>query len=429
MSNRFTFFTDSSQEELMEQFGQYYFTFCLSSNHGKFLRALGGNLYDFLANIDSLHDHLSASYAGVKIPTFRVKSNTANTSISYNFYSDRLDLEDIIKGIIIMAAKTLFNLEIIITECMEMGTFIIETKNKDQSHLMFPKSITSSRDLIPRANEPKVSPLEFSKAFPFHMVFDRSMKFIQIGSTLRRVLKDIGTDSTKVNGNSKNSLITDFFSLSRPQINFDFESIYSRLNNAFVLTSLKDVVKPSPSIIHLQTSNDTTPRRTNLRLKGQMIYLEDSDAILFLCSPSISNIEDMRNKGLCLSDIPIHDATRDLVLLSENFQKELELTQQLGIVSDHLQKIHTELEEEMYLYNRLLYAVLPMSVARDLQENKPVLTEKFDSVTLMFSGIVDFPILCEDLDPFDIVSMLNQLYTRFDMLVDYMADYVYKVKI
>ena len=54
------------------------------------------------------------------------------------------------------------------------------------------------------------------------------------------------------------------------------------------------------------------PRRSNLRLKGQMIHLSDKDLILYLCSPSVSNIEDMRNKGLCLSDIPIHDATRDL---------------------------------------------------------------------------------------------------------------------
>ena len=52
--------------------------------------------------------------------------------------------------------------------------------------------------------------------------------------------------------------------------------------------------------------------------------------MLFLCSPNVTSIEDMTNKGLCLSDIPIHDATRDLVLLSENIQKELKLTQQLG---------------------------------------------------------------------------------------------------
>jgi len=421
---------DIELEELQENFGESYFTHCLSSKHGKLLKALGGNLYDFLTNIDSLHDHLSSTFAGVKLPTFRVKHDNMQRSISVNYYSDRqLQLEYVTKGIIKMAAKVLFDLDVTVETILDTDAFkfLVATEDVDQSHLMFPKSIASSRDLIPRANEPKVAPLEFCKAFPFHIVFDRNMKLIQIGSTLRRVLKDITTDAAKTNS-SKNTLVTDFFSLSRPQIYFDFESIYSRLNNAFVLTSLKDVVKAGPSIIQIQSSNDTTPRRTNLRLKGQMIFLEDADAMLFLCSPSVSNIEDMRNKGLCLSDIPIHDATRDLVLLSENFQRELELTQQLGIVSDHLQKIHTELEEETTIFNRLLFAVLPSSIANDLKNNKPVPTEKFESVTLMFSGIVDFTALCEGLDPFDIVNMLNRLYTKFDMLVGMLDIYVYKVE-
>lgn len=78
------------------------------------------------------------------------------------------------------------------------------------------------------------------------------------------------------------------------------------------------------------------------------------------------------HKGLCLSDIPIHDATRDLVLLSENIQKELKLTKQLGIVSDHLKKIHAELHEELVLYTRLLYAVLPNSIAKILGDGNQV---------------------------------------------------------
>ena len=43
------------------------------------------------------------------------------------------------------------------------------------------------------------------------------------------------------------------------------------------------------------------------------------------------------------------------------------MTQQLGIVSDHLQKIHTELEEEVNLYDRLLFDVLPPMVARSVE--------------------------------------------------------------
>ena len=159
-----------------------------------------------------------------------------------------------------------------------------------------------------------------------------------------------------------------------------------------------------------------------------MIYVEERDAILFLCSPSVSNIADMRNKGLCLNDIPIHDATRDLVLLSENIQKELELTQQLRVVSEHLTKIHNELESEMLLYNRLLESVLPISIAESLCEMKSVPAERFDCVTLMFSGIYMFQKLCQELESREIVDMLNELYTKFDTFVNFLQGFAYKVR-
>jgi guanylate cyclase soluble subunit beta len=47
-----------------------------------------------------------------------------------------------------------------------------------------------------------------------------------------------------------------------------------------------------------------------------------------------------------LSDIPLHDATRDLVLLSEQFEAEYKLTRDLEILTDKLQQTHRELENE-----------------------------------------------------------------------------------
>jgi guanylate cyclase soluble subunit beta len=49
---------------------------------------------------------------------------------------------------------------------------------------------------------------------------------------------------------------------------------------------------------------------------------------------------------LYLSDIPIHDATRDLVLLSEQFEAEYKLTRNLEILNDKLQSTYRDLEAE-----------------------------------------------------------------------------------
>uniref|UniRef100_A0A1B0DMB6 guanylate cyclase n=3 Tax=Phlebotominae TaxID=7198 RepID=A0A1B0DMB6_PHLPP len=83
-----------------------------------------------------------------------------------------------------------------------------------------------------------------------------------------------------------------------------------------------------------------------LRLKGQMLYIPESDLILFQCYPSVMNLDDLTKKGLFISDVPLHDATRDLVLLSEKFEAEYKLTRNLEILTDKLQQTYRELESE-----------------------------------------------------------------------------------
>lgn len=59
------------------------------------------------------------------------------------------------------------------------------------------------------------------------------------------------------------------------------------------------------------------------------------------------NIGHRRNrKGLHISDVPIHDATRDLVLLSEKFEAGYKLTRNLEVLTDKLQQTYRELESE-----------------------------------------------------------------------------------
>lgn len=94
-----------------------------------------------------------------------------------------------------------------------------------------------------------------------------------------------------------------------------------------------------------------TPR---MRLKGQMIYVPETDLVLFLCSPSVLNLDDLNRRGLYLSDIPLHDSTRDLILLSEQFEAEYKLTKNLEILTDKLQQTYRELEDEKRKTDRLV---------------------------------------------------------------------------
>lgn len=51
-------------------------------------------------------------------------------------------------------------------------------------------------------------------------------------------------------------------------------------------------------------------------------------------------------RGLFISDIPLHDATRDLVLMSEQFEADYKLTRNLEFLTDKLQQTYRELESE-----------------------------------------------------------------------------------
>ena len=56
------------------------------------------------------------------------------------------------------------------------------------------------------------------------------------------------------------------------------------------------------------------------------------------------NLDDLMARGLYMSDIPLHDATRDLLLVGEQFKEDYRLAQSLEILTDKLQ--HTLIARE-----------------------------------------------------------------------------------
>lgn len=66
----------------------------------------------------------------------------------------------------------------------------------------------------------------------------------------------------------------------------------------------------------------------------------------FPFSRQLSPSRPPNRKGLYISDVPIHDATRDLVLMSEQFEAGYKLTRNLEVLTDKLQQTYRELEGE-----------------------------------------------------------------------------------
>ena len=67
---------------------------------------------------------------------------------------------------------------------------------------------------------------------------------------------------------------------------------------------------------------------------------------------------------------------------------------------------------------RLLLNILPEPVAARLRGGAQLIADRFDDVTLLFADIVEFTRLSATMSPSELVTILNEIFTVFDELVD-----------
>ncbi|XP_078039827.1 retinal guanylyl cyclase 2 isoform X2 [Augochlora pura] len=104
--------------------------------------------------------------------------------------------------------------------------------------------------------------------------------------------------------------------------------------------------------------------------------------------------------------------------------------QMLEKYSNNLEELIRERTEQLDMEKKkteqLLNRMLPSSVAEKLKLGMPVDPEEFREVTIYFSDIVGFTSISAHSTPFQVVDLLNDLYTCFDATIN--AYTVYKVE-
>ncbi|OFW05415.1 MAG: hypothetical protein A3G20_08915 [Acidobacteria bacterium RIFCSPLOWO2_12_FULL_59_11] len=82
-----------------------------------------------------------------------------------------------------------------------------------------------------------------------------------------------------------------------------------------------------------------------------------------------------------------------------------------------VEKRNRELEEQKGIAENLLLNILPVQVAKELQEQGTVEPKYFEDVTIIFTDFVGFTLSSEKLAAEDLVYLLNDYFTSFDHIV------------
>jgi two-component system, NtrC family, sensor kinase len=204
-----------------------------------------------------------------------------------------------------------------------------------------------------------LSPQLFAKVFPFHIVFNRERKIVQVGEVLQRIHP----------GPLVGSLIEQNFQILRPNIQIDFIAIAKRLSSLFMFESLHN----------------------NIILKGQMIYVTEEEIMIFLCSVWGNNIQTLANSNLKLKDFAIHDQTVDLIFLLQAKNTALEDIQKL---TDELTQRQAQLENALIIQEYLAKTAETQAqklenTLKELQQTQSqvIQIEKMSSLGQLVAGV------------------------------------------
>jgi class 3 adenylate cyclase len=92
--------------------------------------------------------------------------------------------------------------------------------------------------------------------------------------------------------------------------------------------------------------------------------------------------------------------------------------QQRDVFQAELARQHGLVQLEQRKAEQLLTTILPPHIAQRLKQDQTTIADGFADVSVMFADIVNFTTLAEELTPKEVVSFLNDVFTRFDELAE-----------
>lgn len=347
-------------ESLQKRLGYIYFKY-LYNDYEKVLRSIGSDMFKFYNNLNSLQESLinhvefgprflflhekftgySPSFyclpTSEKFPLFSKSTFSqfqSNEKESSSTTADSLDddatvdiyviqenessfYNNFYEGLIESTANFLWKLEVRLEKMGMSGLNTNRESRKSSSpcvmayrvrlanHAWYKHQKFRFSDELSNDPHDLCINVDFMRAiFPFSLIIDRNMEIKQVGDGLVRyvgpsIIAGYGT-----------SFLT-YFTIISPKLNeYSFSTIMINQNMSYKLkTNALDSKQPS--------------QFKDMELKGSISYLSEVDSLIFIGSPIISRLEELTRREMYISDIPIHDATRDIILIGEQTKAQV----------------------------------------------------------------------------------------------------------
>lgn len=147
---------------------------------------------------------------------------------------------------------------------------------------------------------------QFRKLFPFYFVIDQSMHIVETGSVLARLCPEMTIGIP----------LKDSFKLSRyGQVDLDEAFILRQTASLIVFESIK----------------------SKLFLRMQVLFLENPRRFLFVGSPWLRDVEELKTHEIVLPDFALHDSTVDLLQLNKT--QDISLLEVIELNKNLTQKV------------------------------------------------------------------------------------------
>ncbi|GMT21907.1 hypothetical protein PFISCL1PPCAC_13204, partial [Pristionchus fissidentatus] len=141
---------------------------------------------------------------------------------------------------------------------------------------------------------------DFNKIFPCHICFNKQLVIQHVGFFLLNEY-DLA--------NKKGVRLQNIVELLQPTAaQMHFNSFLENANNRFIFRMKLEGHRHAGKL----------DLECECMFAGQMQQLISGASIVFLCTPYANSVRQLLDTSHFISDIPLHDATRDLIMLSQS---------------------------------------------------------------------------------------------------------------